>query len=62
MIILTGKIVDHTTMEYLRGFHDRATEAGHKCVLVGMDYIRGLSDHALAYRVSQIPGNVTVFA
>ncbi len=40
MIILTGKIADHTSMEYLHG----------------------LSDHALAYRVSQVPGNLTAFA
>jgi MFS superfamily sulfate permease-like transporter len=62
MIILAGKIVDHTTMEYLHNFQDRAIEAGHTCVLVGMDHFRGLSDHALAYRVSQVPGNLTAFA
>jgi carbonic anhydrase len=62
MIILAGKIVDHTTMEYLHGFQDRAIEAGHTCVLVGMEHFRGLSDHALAYRVSQVPGNLTAFA
>ena len=62
MIILAGKIVDHTTMEYLHGFQDRCIEAGHTCVLVGMEHFRGLSDHALAYRVSQVPGNLTAFA
>ena len=62
MIILAGKIVDHTTMEYLHGFQDRAIEGGHTCVLVGMDHFRGLSDHALAYRVSQVPGNLPAFA
>jgi carbonic anhydrase len=62
MIILAGKIVDHTTMEYLHGFQDRAIEAGHTCVLVGMEHFRGLSDHTLAYRVSQVPGNLTAFA
>jgi MFS superfamily sulfate permease-like transporter len=62
MIILAGKVVDHTTMEYLHGFQDRAIEAGHTCVLVGMDHFRGLSDHTLAYRVSQVPGNLTAFA
>jgi hypothetical protein len=62
MIILAGKVVDHTTMEYLHGFQDRAIEAGHTCVLVGMDHFRGLSDHTLAYRVSQTPGNLTAFA
>ena len=51
MIILAGKIVDHTTMEYLHNFQDRAIEAGHSCVLVGMEHFRGLSDHNLAYRV-----------
>jgi hypothetical protein len=51
MLILAGKIVDHTTMEYLHGFQDRAIEAGHTCVLVGMEHFRGLSDHNLAYRV-----------
>ena len=51
MIILAGKIVDHTTMEYLHTFQDRAIEAGHTCVLVGMEHFRGLSDHNLAYRV-----------
>jgi len=62
MLILTGKIVDHTTMEYLHNFQDRAIEAGHTCVLVGMEHFRGLSDHAMAYRVSQVPGNLTAFA
>jgi len=62
MTILTGEIIDHTTMEYLHWFHDRATEAGDKCVLVGMDSFRGLSDHALACRVSQAPSNLTAFA
>ena len=62
MIILAGKVVDHTTMEYLHGFQDRSIEAGHTCVLVGMDHFRGLSDHTLAYRVSQVPGNLTAFA
>jgi len=62
MLILAGKIVDHTTMEYLHGFQDRAIEAGHTCVLVGMEHFRGLSDHTMAYRVSQVPGNLTAFA
>ncbi len=62
MLILAGKIVDHTTMEYLHGFQDRCIEAGHTCVLVGMEHFRGLSDHALAYRVSQTPGNLTAFS
>jgi MFS superfamily sulfate permease-like transporter len=62
MLILAGKVVDHTTMEYLHNFQDRAIEGGHTCVLVGMEHFRGLSDHALAYRVSQTPGNLTAFA
>jgi carbonic anhydrase len=62
MIILAGKIVDHTTMEYLHGFQDRAIEAGHTCVLVGLEHFRGLSDHVLADRVKQVPGNLTAFA
>jgi carbonic anhydrase len=62
MLILAGKIVDHTTMEYLHTFQDRAIDAGHTCVLVGMEHFRGLSDHALAYRVAQVPGNLTAFA
>jgi MFS superfamily sulfate permease-like transporter len=51
MLILAGRIIDHTTMEYLHNFQDRAIEAGHTCVLVGTERFRGLSDHALAYRV-----------
>jgi len=51
MLILAGKIIDHTTMEYLHNFQDRTIEAGHTCVLVGMERFRGLSDHALAYRI-----------
>jgi len=62
MLILAGKVVDHTTMEYLHNFQDRAIEGGHTCVLVGMEHFRGLSDHALAYRISQTPGNLTAFA
>ena len=62
MLILAGKVVDHTTMEYLHNFQDRAIEGGHTCVLVGLEHFRGLSDHALAYRVSQTPGNLTAFA
>ena len=62
MLILAGKVVDHTTMEYLHNFQDRAIEGGHTCVLIGMEHFRGLSDHALAYRVSQTPENLTAFA
>ena len=51
MLILAGKIIDHTTMEYLHNFQDRTIEAGHTCVLVGTDRFRGLSDHALSYRI-----------
>jgi carbonic anhydrase len=61
MLILAGKVVDHTTMEYLHGFQDRCIEAGHTCVLVGMEHFRTLSNHTLAYRVSQVPGNLTAF-
>jgi len=43
-------------------FQDRSIDAGHTCVLVGMEHFRGLSDHALAYRVSQVPGNLAAFA
>jgi hypothetical protein len=38
-------------MEYLHNLQDRMIEAGHTCVLVGMERFKGLSDHALAYRV-----------
>jgi hypothetical protein len=62
MLILAGKIVDHTTMEYLHNFQDRAIEGGHTCVLVGLEHFRALSDHTMAYRVSQTPGNLTAFA
>jgi len=62
MLILAGKIYDHTTMEYLHNFQDRAIENGHTCVLVGMEHFRGLSDHALAYRVTQTPENLTAFS
>ena len=62
MLILAGKIVDHTTMEYLHNFQDRAIESGHTCVLVGLEHFRGLSDHAMAYRITQTPGNLTAFA
>ena len=51
MVILAGKIIDHTTMEYLHNFQDRTIEAGNTCVLVGMERFRGLSDHAMAYRI-----------
>ena len=51
MLILAGRIIDHTTMEYLHNFQDRTIEAGHTCVLVGTERFRGLSDHNLAYRV-----------
>ena len=62
MLILAGKIYDHTSMEYMHTFQDRAIDAGHTCVLVGIEHFRGLSDHALAYRVSQVPGNLAAFA
>ena len=62
MLILAGKIVDHTTMEYLHHFQDTAIGDGHTCVLVGMEHFRGMSDHAMAYRIRQTPGNLTAFA
>ena len=51
MLILVGKIVDHTTIQYLHNFQDRTIEAGHTCVLVGMERFRGLSDYAMAYHI-----------
>ena len=62
MFILAGKIVDHTTMEYLHHFQDTAIRDGHTCVLVGMEHFRGMSDHAMAYRIRQTSGNLTAFA
>ena len=62
MIILTGKVVVHTTMKYLHAFQDRVIESGQNCILVGMGDFRTLSDHTLAYHVSQVPGDLTAFA
>jgi MFS superfamily sulfate permease-like transporter len=53
VIILAGEVIDHTAMDYLHNFQDQCINAGHTCVLVGMDHIRTFSDHVLAYRVKQ---------
>jgi hypothetical protein len=61
-IIFAGKIVGHTTMEYLHGFQDRTIEAARRAHRYVREHFRELSDHTLAYRISQTPGNLTAFA
>jgi carbonic anhydrase len=61
LIILAGRIIDHTSMEYLHHFQDQCIEAGHTCSIVGMDYFRSFSDHVLAYRVNP-PRSLMAFA
>jgi hypothetical protein len=53
VIIVAGKVIDHTAMDYLHNFQDQCINAGHTCVLVGMHHFRTFSDHVLAYRVNQ---------
>jgi len=51
VVIMAGQVIDHTAMEFLHNFQDQCIEAGHTCVLIGMDHFRAFSDHVLAYRV-----------
>jgi hypothetical protein len=48
-------------MEYLHNFQDQCVNAGHTCVLVGLDHFKAFSDHVLAYRVNQAQ-NVMAYA
>jgi carbonic anhydrase len=61
LIILAGRIIDHTSMEYLYHFQDQCIEAGNTCSIVGMDHFRSFSDHVLAYRVNP-PRSLMAFA
>jgi hypothetical protein len=61
LIILAGRVIDHTSMEYLHHFQDQCIEAGHTCAIVGMDHFRSFSEHVLAYRLNP-PHTLMAFA
>lgn len=51
MVIVRGRIIDHTSMEYLHHFQERCIEAGHTCALIGIESFEALSTHKLAFRM-----------
>lgn len=51
MVIVRGRIIDHTSMEYVHHFQERCVQAGHTCALVGIESFQALSAHALAFRM-----------
>ncbi len=53
IIVLAGRVVDHTSMEYLHQFREQCERAGHHCAIVGTHNFQSFSNHVLAYRVSQ---------
>ncbi|MDH5587222.1 MAG: SulP family inorganic anion transporter, partial [Nitrospirota bacterium] len=55
MIIVLGRIIDHTSMEYLHHFRDQCIQAGHTCALVGMEDFQALSKHVLAFHLMKRP-------
>jgi carbonic anhydrase len=55
MVIVLGRIIDHTSMEYLHHFRDQCIQAGHTCALVGMEEFQALSKHVLAFHMLKRP-------
>ena len=55
MVIVLGRIIDHTSMEYLHHFRDQCIQAGHTCALVGMEDFQALSKHVLAFHMLKRP-------
>ncbi|HMS82360.1 MAG TPA: SulP family inorganic anion transporter [Nitrospira sp.] len=54
LLIFRGYVVDHTAMEYVHYFRERCHEAGHRCIILGKERFVAHSQHALAYRVTQM--------
>jgi MFS superfamily sulfate permease-like transporter len=59
----TGKMICHTSMEYLRHYQEQAVEQGRKCEIRGLDHYHPFSDHPNAARkhVRHIAKRKTLF-
>ena len=51
MVIVLGRLIDHTAMEYLHHFREHCIQSGHTCSLVGMEDFQALSGHVLAFHM-----------
>lgn len=51
MLIVSGRMIDHSAMAYLHHFRDQCIQSGHTCTLVGMEDSEVLSGHVLGFRM-----------
>lgn len=58
IVNVSGRIIDHTSMEYLHHFQEHCVQSGHTCRIVGVDKFRAFSDHALSTRMNHRPAQV----
>ena len=47
----SGRIIDHTAMEYLHHFQEQRALSGHQCTISGLERFRAFSDHELSPRL-----------
>lgn len=52
IVNVSGRIIDHTSMEYLHHFQEQCVQAGHICRIAGVEKFRAFSDHALSTRMN----------
>ena len=52
IMTVSGRIIDHTSMEYLHHFQEQCIHAGHTCSINGFENFRAFSDHALSSRMN----------
>lgn len=50
-VTTSGKIIDHTSMEYLHHFQEQCLQTGHQCTISGLERFRAFSDHELSPRL-----------
>jgi MFS superfamily sulfate permease-like transporter len=55
VVNVSGRIIDHTSMEYLHHFQEQCLQAGHSCRIVGVEKFHAFSDHALSTRMNHWP-------
>ncbi|MCC2642206.1 MAG: yvdB [Nitrospira sp.] len=55
LVTVSGRIIDHTSMEYLHHFQEECLQAGHTCRINGFENFHAFSDHALSTRMNHRP-------
>jgi MFS superfamily sulfate permease-like transporter len=52
---VSGRIIDHTSMEYLHHFEEQCHQAGHSFRIIGFEKFHPFSEHGLSTRVNHQP-------